>query len=568
MLKKIQCDEFKTFDGAIRPPIEFHKGLNAVIGNESGTNSVGKSTFLMILDFVFGGDDYIRKSKEVHKNILPHQIRFEFEFEGQPYFFYRATDDYRAVFRCDQNYMPLEDGEMTVAQYCDFLAEKYDLVSDGLTFRSAVSRFIRVDRRETMKEDKPFRSAERETDAAAILGMLKLYGRYGDVEQQEKIAAEAEDREDTFRAAQKYEYIPHVKNKTEYKRNKERIITLQALAENLAAKSSDGLLDLDSIQAEKLRELRAKLSSFRRQKTRLQGQLDVIKQSQADSKKTFQRDYDELLYFFPKADATRMEEVENFHRSLTRILGSEIKDSVVDIEAMIDIVAAEIKRLEKEVIRIKKMPNVALAILDEYAAIKKELQLLIDANNAHDNKERLHTYAQDEKKKLDDLIVAEMAGIDLKLNGIMEEMNSTMYADAMKAPIINVESATTYTFYTPDDGGTGMRYKGLILFDLAVLQSSNLPFLIHDSVLLLQIENEVVERILDYYSKSKKQIFIAFDKTATEKAREILNKAEVLHLTRGGNELFGRAWNRKDNVSEGIQTEIDMETDGRFSEEE
>ena len=151
MLKRIQCDEFKTFDGAVRPPIEFHKGLNAVIGNESGTNSVGKSTFLMILDFVFGGDDYIRKSKEVHKNILPHQIRFEFEFEGQSYYFYRATDDYRAVFRCDQDYKPLEDGEMTVAQYCDFLAEKYGLVSDGLTFRGAVSRFIRVDRRERLK---------------------------------------------------------------------------------------------------------------------------------------------------------------------------------------------------------------------------------------------------------------------------------------------------------------------------------------------------------------------------------------------------------------------------------
>lgn len=568
MLKKIQCDEFKTFDGAIRPPIEFHKGLNAVIGNESGTNSVGKSTFLMILDFVFGGDDYIRKSKEVHKNILPHQIRFEFEFDGQPYYFYRATDDYRAVFRCSQDYKPLEDGEMTVSQYCDFLAEKYGLVSDGLTFRGAVSRFIRVDRRETMKEDKPFRSAERETDAAAILGMLKLYGRYGEVEQQEKVAAEAEDREDTFKAAQKYEYIPHVKNKTEYKRNKERIITLQALAENLAAKSSDGLLDLDSMQAEKLRELRAKLSSFRRQKTRLQGQLDVIKQSQADSKKTFQRDYDELLYFFPDADASRLEEVENFHRSLTRILGGEIKDSVVDIEAMIEIVAAEIKRLEEETIRIKKMPNVAMAILDEYAAIKKELQLLIDANEAYDNRERLHTTAQDEKKKLDDLIVAEMAGIDLKLDGIMEEMNSTMYADAMKAPIINVESATSYTFFTPDDGGTGMRYKGLILFDLAVLQSSDLPFLVHDSVLLLQIENEVVERILDYYSKSPKQIFIAFDKTATPKAMEILKKAEVLHLTRGGNELFGRAWNRKDNVSEGVQTEIEAETDESSTEEE
>lgn len=568
MLKKIQCDEFKTFDGVIRPPIEFHTGLNAVIGNESGTNSVGKSTFLMILDFVFGGDDYIKKSKEVHKNILPHQIRFEFEFAGVAYYFFRATDDYKVVMRCDENYKPLENCEMTIVEYCDFLSEKYGLIEEGLTFRGAVSRFIRVDRRETMKEDKPFRSAERETDAQAILGMIKLYGRYSEVEQQEKKSREADDREDTFKDAQKYEYIPHVKNKTEYKRNADRIITLEAIAEDLAAKSSDGLLDLDSMQAEKLRELKAKLSSFRRQKTRLQGQLDIIKQSQADSKKTFQRDYDELLFFFPEADANRLETVENFHRSLTKILGGEIKDSVADIEAMIAIVSAEIKRLEDETVRIKKMPNVAMAILDEYAAIKKELQLLIDANEAYDNRERLHDTAQDEKKKLDDLIVEEMARIDLLLNNKMEEMNSTMYADAMKAPIIHVDSANSYTFYTPDDGGTGMRYKGLILFDLAVLQTNNLPFLVHDSVLLLQIENEVVERILDYYSKSSKQIFIAFDKTATPKAMEILKKAEVLHLTRGGNELFGRAWNRKDNVSEGVQTEIDIEAEENTTEEE
>ena len=51
MLKMLQCDEFKC-NGRPRGPIVFHKGLNAVIGNESGTNSVGKSTFLMILDFV------------------------------------------------------------------------------------------------------------------------------------------------------------------------------------------------------------------------------------------------------------------------------------------------------------------------------------------------------------------------------------------------------------------------------------------------------------------------------------------------------------------------------------
>ena len=58
MLMEIRCDDFKENDN-VRKPITFYKGLNVVLGNESGTNSVGKSTFLMILDFVFGGDDYI-----------------------------------------------------------------------------------------------------------------------------------------------------------------------------------------------------------------------------------------------------------------------------------------------------------------------------------------------------------------------------------------------------------------------------------------------------------------------------------------------------------------------------
>ena len=41
----------------------------------------------------------------------------------------------------------------------------------------------------------------------------------------------------------------------------------------------------------------------------------------------------------------------------------------------------------------------------------------------------------------------------------------------------------------------------------------------------------------------------------------------MLHLTRGGNELFGRAWNRKDNVSEGIEEDTEIETDEEATDE-
>lgn len=60
MLKEIFCDRFIS-NGKIREPILFHEGLNTILGSETGSNSIGKSTFLMILDYAFGGMDYIEK---------------------------------------------------------------------------------------------------------------------------------------------------------------------------------------------------------------------------------------------------------------------------------------------------------------------------------------------------------------------------------------------------------------------------------------------------------------------------------------------------------------------------
>lgn len=543
MLKEILCDEFISY-GQPRNAIEFHPGLNAVVGNESGTNSVGKSTFLMILDFVFGGDDYLKKSKEVHRNLDPHTIKFQFVFDNVPYYFSRSTDDENTINRCNAQYEVEET--MPLKLYLQFLQDSYGLNQFGLTFRGAVSRFIRVDRRETMDEEKPFASAKRETDGDAILGMLKLFGEYEDVAEQEKVSKDAAEREETFKDAIKYEYIPHVRNQTQYKKNQERIAVLQAEAEELAQQSSQGLLELDSMQAEQLRIIKSKISSFKRQRTRLKAQLDNIGQSKDDSKKTFQKDYEELRHFFPELDVSRLEQVENFHRELTQILKKEIKESTANIEAMIEIASQQIRELEQEQLRISQIPNVAKAILEKYAAVRKELQQLIEANEAWDKKKQLSDKAKSEAEQLNDLIVQHMAYIDQKLNVRMEEMNATLYDVEMKAPLVHVESSSKYSLHTPDDGGTGMRYKGLILFDLAVLQESNLPFVVHDSVLLLQIENEVLEKLLLLYSQqTQKQVFISFDKVSTPEEERLLHDTQVLHLSRGGNELFGRSWNRK-----------------------
>ncbi|MGI6675900.1 MAG: hypothetical protein ACOX5N_00240 [Bacilli bacterium] len=60
MLKEIRSDAFKSH-GQIRPVISFHNGLNVCKGPDDYPNSIGKSNFLMALDFAFGGSDYIEK---------------------------------------------------------------------------------------------------------------------------------------------------------------------------------------------------------------------------------------------------------------------------------------------------------------------------------------------------------------------------------------------------------------------------------------------------------------------------------------------------------------------------
>ena len=57
MLVEIKSDIFRE------KTIEFHRGLNIILGDEKASNSIGKSNLLLIIDFIFGGETYIYHSK-------------------------------------------------------------------------------------------------------------------------------------------------------------------------------------------------------------------------------------------------------------------------------------------------------------------------------------------------------------------------------------------------------------------------------------------------------------------------------------------------------------------------
>ena len=126
MLVEIQCDKFKTGgkDGEVRPPIRFHVGLNAVVGDDDRSNSIGKSTLLMIIDYAFGGDDYIKKCSDIHSAIKEHVINFTFRFGDVEYSFARNTADYMYVIPCKRAYKPLQDQQkMHIDDFRQFLSD-------------------------------------------------------------------------------------------------------------------------------------------------------------------------------------------------------------------------------------------------------------------------------------------------------------------------------------------------------------------------------------------------------------------------------------------------------------
>ena len=101
VLIEMKSPVFKK-QGEDRPSIHFKEGLNVVLKKEDGAMSIGKSSSLLDIDFVFGGNTCIKSDgakKEGHYTIF-----FAFMFDGEKYYFARNTGDSGMIFICDNNY--------------------------------------------------------------------------------------------------------------------------------------------------------------------------------------------------------------------------------------------------------------------------------------------------------------------------------------------------------------------------------------------------------------------------------------------------------------------------------
>ena len=129
----------------------------------------------------------------------------------------------------------------------------------------------------------------------------------------------------------------------------------------------------------------------------------------------------------------------------------------------------------------------------------------------------------------------------------MKAFNKVVYGPTRNSSELRIKSASSYSFTSPDDTGTGKSYAGLIGFDTAMLSLTPLPFAIHDSVVYKNVEVAATKRILRILTAIKtKQIFLSFDeaKKFGSQTEQRINRFTALKLGHS-DLLYNKDWRDK-----------------------
>lgn len=544
MLIEIQCDKFIE-NGIVRNPIKFHGGLNAVLGNSGGSNAIGKSTFLLIIDFVFGGDDYVKIAKDTMSRIGHHTINFAFDFDGRHMYFARSTNTPQTVCRCDSQYRPIH--QISVKEFCHVLFDEYRINLEFLTFGDVVERFFRIYGRNNHNERRPLFAPGRESEESAVECLMKLFSKYEAIEQL-KTTEELYD----IKAFGRRRKLPFVIDLSRLEQNNKAIDAMRKRLQSLNKANEEAdlrALGIDSETAEMLAKVQKELKMLNRRKGRLLSQLSAVESNTPDSDTKPAKNFDALIRFFPNADVKAFEEIEHFHSKIAEILTVEIQEEMDKLKPLIEGLDAEIATHEKKIVDSGIARSMSQSILTQYAKITREIERLEDENEDLRRQQEL----QAQWEKAEHLIASlqkkqekALNNVEGTINNKMAEINGVATDHKKTSPILRLTPQKTFEFETPEDTSEGTSFKSLVVYDLSILSLTPLPALIHDSSIVKRIEDLDFERILRLYQESGKQVFIAFDKadSCTPKARKTLTENAVLHLSEGGNELFGISWSR------------------------
>lgn len=252
--------------------------------------------------------------------------------------------------------------------------------------------------------------------------------------------------------------------------------------------------------------------------------------------------------FFPEANLERLEQVEQFHAKIGKLVSKELKaelDLLVANEFEITTAITDLDQQIKLTLKSKGTPTDLFAKVFELKEITDKAK---EENKFFEKKTSLEDSEKACKERLDIIYNKIFLEIETAVNQKLERFNTKVYGPERTPSQLRIKNSNSYSFTSPMDTGTGKSYAGLVGFDLSMLLLTRLPFVIHDSMIYKNIEIAATEHIIRILSSFKqKQIFLAFDeaKKFNSATQNTLKAQMVLQLNRD-KLLYTQDWRAKE----------------------
>jgi hypothetical protein len=250
-----------------------------------------------------------------------------------------------------------------------------------------------------------------------------------------------------------------------------------------------------------------------------------------------------LRQFFPEVNVDKLAEIEEFHSSVARLLKQELIQTEKYLESELANIDLAIARINSQVAeRLSEYSNPTV-IVDRIYRLSEKWNALKDINKSYEKRVALDKDFNDAKVELGSVKLSILLEIQNAINSMLVGLVREIYGSGGNAPTL-VLKENSYRYEIADDTGTGTAFANLVLFDLAILSLTDLPFLIHDLPLFKNVENDAVAAFVVEYSKFvDKQIFTVLDEIEKygKTTVEILRKRCVLELTEQ-DVLYRKKW--------------------------
>ncbi|OPC33060.1 DUF2326 domain-containing protein [Elizabethkingia anophelis] len=536
MLIEINCSFFTE------KKISFSSGLNVILGDNLSSNSIGKSTLLMIIDFAFGGDSYLEKNSGAMKELGNHKFDFQFQFNGSAFFFSRATNTNNIIFECDKNYTQIS--EISIQEFREKLKKLY-LLECELSFRNIVSPFSRVWGKENHNVDKPLQSYLKEPESDAVNNLIKLFQLYNSISDlNNEIKSKTEEKK-AIDSIYKQNLVPKI-TKAEFVRNNIEIDNIKSSINNIKENLLKYAINIEELTNQEVIKLKIEKTELINEQSTIKNKIEriILNLNQKGVKSKY---FKRIVDFIPTVNEEKILEIDNFHNKISTILNRELKISKTKLEEHLALYNDKISEIDLKINNLLINIENPTFIIDKLSDLTLREEKLKRINNFYIEKIHVTDNIKILNGKLDFSINDILINIENQINVELVKINEIIHSKNKKVPKIVIKR-NSYNFDHSGDEGTGKSYSDLIEFDLSILKLTILPILIHDSPFFKNIGDIVMENIINLYCTFNKQIFIAIDgiNRYSLKTQQILLFNQVIQLS-DNNQLFIKDWRIKDN---------------------